>query len=151
MRDDVLKNNLLVELHVPSFVPVKDFYGKLGFEIAVEDPTGEHLGYLIMRRNDGAGPTALAFYGNDERVYDQQYFKQFPRSTPRGYCVEIVVPVADCAAVYASVAGTCEAYIEAPLKEKTDGVRVWQDFRLRDPFGFYVRFVSGLSWSEFTV
>lgn len=148
--DANLNNNVLVELHVPDFAPVKEFYGKLGFEIASEDPTGEYPGYLILKREDAAGPTLIAFYGNDERVYDQSYFKKFPRTTQRGYGVEVVIPVSNIQAVFDAVSVACSEFVEAPLKEKSDGVHVWRDFRLHDPFGFYIRFVSGLPWGELT-
>ena len=58
-----IQNNLVIELHVPDFAPIKDFYGKLGFEIISEDKKGEKFpGYLVLRREGDLGDTTLNFY-----------------------------------------------------------------------------------------
>ncbi len=79
-----MNNNLIIELHVPDFNTVKDFYSKLGFEISMDDKPNEKVpGYLTMTRKDSMGNTMLNFYGGDERVYNQSYFKQFPKETKK--------------------------------------------------------------------
>ena len=65
MRNPI-KNNLIIELHVPNLDVVKDFYSKLGFEITMDDKLNEkELGYLTMTRKDPLGDTMLNFYGSD--------------------------------------------------------------------------------------
>ena len=54
-----IKNNLIIELHVPDFSVVKDFYSKLGFEVNyTEDNDGNinpnspdswYLGYDLKK------------------------------------------------------------------------------------------------------
>ena len=90
-----IQNNLIIELHVPDFGPVKEFYSRLGFAIISEDKKGEYPGYLVMRREDPLGNTMLNFYGDDDRVYQQSYFKKFPPQTIKGYATEITIPVSD--------------------------------------------------------
>lgn len=34
-----LYSDIMLELHVPAFQPVKDFYGSLGYEVVWEKPT----------------------------------------------------------------------------------------------------------------
>lgn len=63
-----IKNNLIIELHVPDFTVVKDFYSKLGFEVSMDDkPNEKELGYLTMVRKDALGNTMLNFYGGDAK------------------------------------------------------------------------------------
>ncbi|WKZ30663.1 MAG: hypothetical protein QY318_02340 [Candidatus Dojkabacteria bacterium] len=144
-----LNNNLLLELHIPDFNVAKDFYGKLGFKIAVEDPiTEEYCGYLTMVHKDPAGDTLLAFYGGDEKVYDQSYFKNFPRDTKRGYGVELTVPVKDVRKKYGEVQGVLGKFVVQEMKEKRDHEHVWYDFRMEDPFGYYLRFTDLLDWGQ---
>jgi predicted lactoylglutathione lyase len=41
-----IKNNIIIELHVPDFEVVKNFYSKLGFEMSIEDkPSESKSGY----------------------------------------------------------------------------------------------------------
>jgi hypothetical protein len=75
-----IRNNLIIELHVPDLAIVKDFYSKLGFKITMDDtPNENNPGYLTMTRKDELESTMLNFYGGDERVYNQSYFKQLTR------------------------------------------------------------------------
>jgi predicted lactoylglutathione lyase len=83
-----IANNLIIELHVPDLKVAKEFYSKLGFEVCMDDaPNVENPGYLTMIRKDSIGNTMLNFYGGDERVYGQSFFKQFPKETKRGYAI----------------------------------------------------------------
>jgi len=78
---NTIKNNLIIELHVPDLNVVKDFYSKLGFEVKVDDDVNEtDLGYVTMLRRDKIGNTLINFYGGDDRVYNQSYFKNFPKN-----------------------------------------------------------------------
>ena len=84
MRNPI-RNNLIIELHVPDLNAVREFYSKLGFEVSIDDePNDKDPGYLTMTRKDDLGNTMLNFYGGDERVYNQSFFKQFPKGTKKG-------------------------------------------------------------------
>jgi len=148
MAKTPVKNNLIIELHVPDFKSVKTFYSKLGFEVIFEDLKGERPGYMAMRRTDPLGNTLINFYGDDERVYDQSYFKQFDRKTVRGYAVSLTIPVQDIHAFYLEVSRDLKENIAQELTEKSDGKRTWHDFRMTDPYGFYIRFTELLDWGQ---
>ena len=144
-----IKNNLVIELHVPDFAPIKDFYGKLGFEVISEDKKGQKFpGYLVMCWKNNSGDTILNFYGDDERVYNQSYFKRFPKDTIRGYASEITIPVADVDSVYKRVLEKLPQHIMKELQESKDDHRTWRDFRLADPYGFYIRITELLDWGQ---
>ncbi|MDO8563130.1 MAG: dihydroneopterin aldolase [Candidatus Limnocylindria bacterium] len=117
-----------VELHVPDFGPVRDFYGRLGFVVEREEAGDD--GYLVMRR----GANALAFWPGNAAVTGHSFFGRFPAGTPRGIGVEIIVEVEDVEALYEKVRGFLR--VVAPLRRRPWGVR---DFRLEDPFGYYLR------------
>lgn len=131
-RSDVARPT--VELHVPDFVPVRKFYGRLGFA-AVREERGED-GYLLLRR----GPNVIAFWPGSPAVGEHPYFARFGSDAPRGYGVEIVIEVEDVAALYESARGFAE--IVAPLERRPWGCR---DFRVIDPYGFYLRITEPLS------
>lgn len=140
-----IKNNLVIELHVPNFSKVKDFYSKLGFRVLSEDPVEDQLGYLVMERVDRLGRTLLNFYGGDERVSDHSFFKDFPKGTRLGYEVEITIPVDDVEAVYKNLPKDLKNRIRQELALKR-----WnkKDFRIEDPFGFYLRFTELVDWGQ---
>ena len=119
-----------VELHVPAFAPVKEFYGRLGFTVAREEVATGGDGYLVLRR----GPNVLRFWPGSDAIGGHEYFSGFPATTKRGYGVEIVIVVEDLDAVYAAAREF--ATIVGPLRDRPWGLR---DFRLEDPFGYYVR------------
>lgn len=85
---------------------------------------------MVMGR-DGA---LINFWPGNEHVWNQSYFKNFPRDTKRGYGVEIVYAVDDVGQYYNGVKEF--ATIVESLKMQPWGR---QDFRLEDPFGFYLR------------
>lgn len=83
------------------------------------------------------GNTVICFWPGTDNVYDQTYFKRFPKNTPRGYGVELVIMVDDIEAYYDKVmdfANVVERLILRPWGSK--------DFRTTDPFGYYLRFTS---------
>lgn len=126
-------NTIHIELHVPDFEKAKTFYGRLGFEIVWEKSPHKREGYLVMRR----GSSVLCFYCGSEEVYDQSYFKRFPKNTPRGYAAEIIIPVENIDQFYEDILQNgFEENIVNPLELKHWGKK---DFRLVDPFGFYLR------------
>lgn len=128
-----MKNQTLLELHVEDFGPIKQYYQALGFEIAWEREPEEKKGYLVMHLHDNI----LCFWAGNQHVYKQSYFKRFPKDTPRGYGVEIVIMVDDIDAFYESHKDT--ANVSEPLTMQPWGLK---DFRAVDPAGFYLRFTS---------
>jgi len=144
-----IRNNLIVELHVPDLAVAKDFYSRLGFEVAMDDwPNDSNPGYLTMVRNEGAGSTMLNFYGGDDRVYNQAFFKQFPKDTKRGYAVSVTIPTGDIEAVYSMALAALGDNIVRELKNLEDHGKRWKDFRMVDPFGFYIRFTESIDWGQ---
>ncbi len=129
-----LLTDIVVELHVPDFDRAVDFYSMLGFKIRRRDDR-----YLVMVR----GQSILCFNEGSDAVYQQSYFKKFPPTTKRGYAVEIVIPVDDVAAFYELVKDRVP--IITALEKKHWGL--W-DFRVEDPFGFYLRFTEPGNWLE---
>ncbi|MCX6784723.1 MAG: hypothetical protein NTV81_02175 [Candidatus Komeilibacteria bacterium] len=141
-----VKNNLVLELHVPSFQPVYDFYQLFGFEQLYLEPVTDSLGYLVMQRQDDLGKTLINFYGGLSKVTEHSHFKKFFVNTPRGYAVEITIPVADIDQLWAVVEDKLKPkQIAQPLAMKRWGKR---DFRVIDPFGFYVRFAELVDWGQ---
>ena len=122
-----------VELHVPDLGLAKLFYGRLGFRVERQESASDDKGYLVLRRDEAI----LCFWGGTPAVRRHPYFGRFPRTAKRGYGVEIVVPVADVRRVYA-VARRARCVVE-DLRLRPWGVR---DFRIEDPFGYYVRFTE---------
>jgi len=142
-------NNLVIELHVPDFKPIKEFYGHLGFSILSEDkPCKERTGYLVLKRKDTIGDTILNFYGGDDRVYEQRFFKQFSQDTPRGYAAEVTIPVSNLKEVYATIQSKAPESIVRELDTLVEPDQSWQDFRLKDPFGFYIRITELVDWGQ---
>lgn len=135
----IKKNSLVVELHVPDFKIVKEFYSKLGFKVVSEDIIGKNLGYLVLR----LGNTFLNFYGGDKRVYNHEFFRDFPKGTKRGYGVEITVVIDDIKSYYKQVYPKIKKNIVQKLILKRWGKK---DFRIEDPFGFYIRFTEPVDW-----
>ena len=133
MDRSVFKNDLQLELHVPSFEVVKEYYGNLDFNIVWERPAEGDKGYLVMKMGD----TVICFWPGTEDVYEQSYFKKFPKNTPRGYGVELVIMVPDIDNYYSKVKKF--ANVIDPLV-----LRPWgsKDFRVADPHGYYLRFTQ---------
>jgi catechol 2,3-dioxygenase-like lactoylglutathione lyase family enzyme len=133
MKKEPSNNHLQLELHVPDFGPVKDYYGKLGFEIVWEHPPEEDKGYLVMKMDQ----TIVCFWPGTDAIYNQPYFKKYPKDTPRGNGVELVIMVDDVEDYYEAVKDTANAV--EPLIMRPWGSK---DFRCADPFGYYLRFTS---------
>lgn len=149
MAEVPIKNNFLAELHVPDFGPAREFYGIFDFKELSYDPTsggGSDLGYLVLVRDDPLGRTQLNFYGDKDKVADHAHFKDFPPDTPRGYAVEFTIPVSNVRDLWGKVVGQLvEEAVSQPLKTKRWGK---QDFRVVDPYGFYVRFTELVDWGQ---
>jgi len=144
-----IQNNLIIELHVPNLEIAKDFYSKLGFVVSMDDrPNEKELGYLTMIRKDEMGNTMINFYGGDERVYDQSFFKQFPKDTKRGYEVSITMVIKDVEKLYEIVSVQLKENIVREIKTLEDHEHSWKDFRMVDPFGFYLRFTELINWGQ---
>ena len=124
----------MIELSVPSFEVAKQFYGILGFEVVWEEPPKGMNGYLVIKLNQ----SILCFFCGNEFVYKHPFFKQFPNDTLRGYGVEISIPITGIDRFYRKVVKKLpEEYLFQPLKEQPWGKK---DFRVRDPFGYFLRF-----------
>lgn len=67
------QNNTLIELHVPDFEKVKEYYRKLGFEIVWERESEGFKGYLILKM----GSNILCFWAGNEQVYEQPFLASF--------------------------------------------------------------------------
>ena len=144
-----IRNNLIIELHVPDLDMVKNFYSKLGFKITMYNKLNEkELGYLTMTRKDKIGNTMLNFYGGDDRIYNQSFFKQFPQDTKRGYATEITITTGDIEGIYKKATGKLKDNIVRELKELEGHGRKWKDFRMVDPSGFYLRFTELIDWGQ---
>ena len=145
-----IRNNLIIELHVPDFGTVKKFYGALGFsEIHFELATKEHPAYLVLRKKDFLGDTMINFYGGDDRVFNQSYFRQFPKDTKRGYAVEVTVPTTNVSEFFNKIIKSeLKDNVVRELKELNEGGSTWKDFRMEDPFGFYLRFTDLIDWGQ---
>ena len=127
-----MPTDVYIELHVPDFKKTIKFYSRLGFKQLwrTED-------YLVMKRNR----SILNFYGGSEKIYSHSYFGQFKKNTKRGYGVEIIIPVDNVESFYKKAKRF--AKIVRPLMLKKWGRR---DFRIVDPFGFYLRITEPYGW-----
>ena len=144
-----IRNNLIIELHVPDFVIAKEFYAALGFAPIMENPvSATGPGYLVLKRHDEQGDTILNFYGGNDFVYGQSYFKKFSKETKRGYAAEVTIPIARIDAFYNEVRPKIKDHIMQPVQDKKDGDTAWRDFRVEDPFGFYLRFTELIDWGQ---
>lgn len=133
-----LTSDILIELHVPNFKKTKRFYKDLGFKTVWERKPNEKKGYLVMRR----GSSILNFYCGNNQVYNQTYFKRFPKNTRRGYAVEIIIPIDGIETFYKRIHKKYKSKIFEPLRLRFTKL----DFRMVDPFGFYLRFVERYDW-----
>lgn len=144
-----ISNNLVLELHVPDFEKARKFYAIFGFEQLSYDSTSggkSDLGYLVLSRIDSFGRTLINFYGDKEKVSNHAYFNEFPTNTSRGYGVEITIPISDIESFWNSVKNELKpSQIAQPLSIKRWGKK---DFRVIDPFGFYVRFTELVDWGQ---
>lgn len=133
MKKDCPNNSLLLELHVPDFEKVKEFYGKLGFNIAWERKPEGKKGYLVMKLKNNL----ICFWPGNEEVWNQSYFKRFSKTSKRGYGVEVIILVENVKQLYK------KAKKFAKVVDKFQ-VRPWglEDFRIEDPFGYYLRFTE---------
>lgn len=123
-----------VELHVPDFALVKQFYGHLGFRVTRQEPGPSGYLVLALERN------VLAFWPGDRSVAAHSFFGRFPADAPRGLGIEIILEVDDVEALYAEARRF--AQVLAPLQQRSWGAR---DFRIEDPFGYYLRITD---WSR---
>ncbi|MGH2499569.1 MAG: VOC family protein [Candidatus Limnocylindria bacterium] len=121
---------VLVELHVPDLGRARTFYERLGFTVVREESASADGGYLVMER----GGSLLCFWGGTPRVAEHPFFGRRPRDTVRGHGVEIVIPVEDLDAAFEAMRATGRV-VQEPL-ERPWGAR---DFRVEDPFGYYLR------------
>jgi predicted lactoylglutathione lyase len=145
----LLRNNLIIELHIPDLEVARSFYSKLGFiETMYDKPNEKEQGYLTMTRNDKAGNTMLNFYGGDDRVYMQSFFKQFPKDTKRGFEVSVTIVTEEIDELYKRASKELSKNIVREIAELKDHDNEWKDFRMVDPFGYYLRFTEPVDWGQ---
>lgn len=138
---DELTTDILIELHVSNFDDAKSFYGSIGYEVVWEkQPNDNEGGYLVMRN----GKSILNFYGGQESVWKHDFFSRFSQDTPRGYGVEIIVPIVDIEKFYEEFCKNHKGSIVKELNHKFSH----KDFRATDPYGFYIRFVEKYNWVD---
>ena len=144
-----IQNNIVLELHIPDFDKARAFYKLFGFEQIHYDPTsggGSDLGYMVLKREDPIGNTLINFYGDKDKVSKHARFADFPADTPRGYAVEITVPTSGIDKLWEEVNKQLKPdQISQPLALKRWGKK---DFRVVDPFGFYIRFTELVDWGQ---
>ncbi|TMI58096.1 hypothetical protein E6H14_05855 [Candidatus Bathyarchaeota archaeon] len=124
--------DVYIELHVPDFRKATKFYSRLGFRLLwrTED-------YLVMKRKR----SVINFFGGSQKVYSHSYSGRFKKTTKCGFGVEIIIPVDRVERFYNRVRKF--AKIVQPLQLKKWGHR---DFRIVDPFGFYIRITERYEW-----
>lgn len=132
MTKDTL-NRLQIELHVPDFDVVLDYYGKLGFKKIGHRSEKTNADYLVMERDH----VVLCFWPGNDSVFNQSYFKNFPPDTKRGYGVELVITVENIDKFYDEVKDFVK--IVGEFVKRPWGLK---DFRVEDPFGYYIRFTE---------
>jgi len=144
-----IQNNLVLELHIPNFKEAKKFYSIFGFNELSYDPTsggGSDLGYIVLKREDSTWVSLINFYWDKEKVSKHSRFADFPADTPRGYAVEITIVVSDIEKLWNDIKSQIEpSQISQPLTLKRWGKK---DFRVIDPFGFYIRFTELVDWGQ---
>ena len=149
MSKQPIRNNLIVELHIPDFDVAKEFYSILGFKVILEHPiTATESGYMAMKRQDALGDSMINFYGGNDKVYQQSYFKNFPPDTKRGYAIGLTMPISNIDDFFNQVSPKIKDHIMQEVKGKQDGDIVWRDFRVEDPFGFYLRCTELIDWGQ---
>lgn len=114
-----------IELHVDNFSTALHFYQQLGFE-----KIWEEYNYIVVKQGDAV----ICFYGGTPEVTNHSYFGRFPSGTKRGYGVEVILHLANATELYQRLKDS--SHIVAPLKKRPWGAL---DFRIEDPFGYYVR------------
>ncbi len=131
---NVVMTNVTVELSVDDFSLTKSFYSTLKFEVVWEEPADKMNGYLVMKLEN----SVLCFFCGNEYVYKHPYFRKFPKETKRGYGVEISIPIENIDDYYSDISTKInKKYIFQELKEHPWGKK---DFRIEDPFGYFLRF-----------
>lgn len=134
MSSKVALSDIILEIHVPNFDIVREFYGKLGFKEIWNYPPKEQSGYMVMKKDN----SILAFFCGNDEVYNHSFFKRYPKMTPRGYGIEICLYISDkpIDQYYESVINAIgKERIITPLELKPWGRK---DFRIIDPFGYYI-------------
>ena len=144
-----IQNNLVLELHILDFEKARKFYSIFGFKEILNDSTsggGSDLGYMVLKRDDKMGSSLLNFYGDKKKVSQHARFVDFPEDTPKGYAVEITIPVSNVEKLQEEIKPKIdESQIGQELVLKRWGKK---DFRVIDPFGFYVRFTELFAWGQ---
>jgi len=123
-------NKLFVELHVPNVKQAEKFYQKIGFTIVRERKMPGKKDFAVVECQ-----------GNIITLWPKSsshaYFGKFPKTTKQGFNMELVFLVDKVEKIYKKIKN--KANVVEPLKIRPSGLK---DFRIEDPFGFYLRFTE---------
>jgi hypothetical protein len=134
--------DVILELHVPDFKKVKSFYKKLDFKIIWERKSQGEDGYLVLKRDK----SVICFHCGNKNVYQHRYFSRFSSKSPKGYAVEISIPVKNIRKFYNAVQKNIgKQFVVEPLKTQQYDINKKKDFRIKDCFGFYLRFTEPIN------
>lgn len=114
-----------IELHVPDLQRAYDFYKKLGLALVRMEES-----YMILADS----LNVLCFYGEVPDASTHEFFGNFPPNTLRGYGIEIILFNENIGPCYETFRNS--EHLAAPLQLRPWGA---QDFRVADPFGYYLR------------
>jgi len=60
----------------------------------------------------------------------------------------VTIPIAHVDEFYNEVVSKLQGHIKQSVMDKQDGEVRWRDFRMEDPFGFYLRFTELIDWDN---
>jgi hypothetical protein len=70
-RGTLMGHGTVIELHVPDFDPIREYYGRLGFVVVWEREPEGSKGYLVMKM----GSNVLCFWAGNENAYQRGFLK----------------------------------------------------------------------------
>lgn len=71
-----------------------------------------------------------------------------PPTTKRGYATGLTMPISNVGDFFNQISPKIKDHIMQEIKDKKDGDMTWRDFRVEDPFGFYLRFTELIDWGQ---
>ena len=126
-----------IELFVSDLARSRAFYEALGFQVVREFGDWQML---------ALGDNVLDLQGDAHAVAGPHYFTPEIGRFPRGTGVEISIEIEDVDALYA-LAQRLAVDIVRPLQDRSWKAR---DFRIADPDGYFIRFMTPLHRERLT-